>query len=75
MGRNLVKFKKKFDNLISNSKVGSHNHHFDVATTQEGESLHGFFVFGWNKLKFGVKANFAFLISNLNSQMQYQFQI
>ena len=40
--------------------------HFDVATTTEVESLYCFFVFGWIKLKFGVKGNFRLLISNLN---------
>ena len=43
--------------------------------TQEGESLHGFLVFGWIKLKFGVGSNFGLLISNLNSKTQYQFEI
>ena len=38
MGRNLVKF-KKIDDVISNSKVRRHNHHFDVATTKEVESF------------------------------------
>ena len=46
-----------------------------MVTTQEGESLHGFFVFGWIKLKFGVSGNFGLLISNLNSKTQYQFKI
>ena len=32
-------------------------------------------VFGWIKLKFGVRANFSLLISNLNSKMQYKFEI
>ena len=31
------------------------------------ESLHCFFVFGWNKLQFGLRGNFRLLISNLNS--------
>ena len=39
------------------------------------ESLHCFFVFGWIKLKFGVRVNFRLLISNLNSKTQYQFAI
>ena len=47
------------------------NRDSDVATTKEGESLHCFFVFGWIKLKFGVRGNFKLLISNLNSAMQY----
>ena len=32
------------------------------------ESFHCFFVFGWIKLKFGVRGNFRLLISNLNSK-------
>ena len=39
------------------------------------ESLHCFFVFGWIKLKFGVRGNFRLLISNLSSETQYQFEI
>ena len=39
---------------------------FDVATTNKVERLHCFFVFGWMKLKFGVRGNFRHLISNLN---------
>ena len=69
MGRNLVKFFKKFDDVISNSKVWRHHRHFDFATTKEVESLHCFFVFGWIKLKFGVRGNCRLLISNLNSKM------
>ena len=53
----------------------TYNRHFDVVTTQEGESLHGFFVFGWIKLKYSVSGNFGLLISNLNSETQYQFEI
>ena len=41
---------------------------FDVVTTQEGENLNGFFVFGWIKLKFDVMGKFGLLISNLNSK-------
>ena len=32
-------------------------------------------VFEWIKLKLGVRGNFGVLISNLNSKMQYQFEI
>ena len=39
------------------------------------ESLHCFFLFGWIKLKFGVRGNFRLLTSNLNSKTQYQFEI
>ena len=67
---NLMKF-LKIDYVIFNSKIWRHNRHFDVVTTQEGESLHGFFVFGWIKLNFGVSGNFGLLISNLNSKTQY----
>ena len=74
MGRNLVKL-KKIDDATSNSKVCRHNRHFDVATAKEVESLHCFFVFGWIKLKFGVRGNFGFLISSLSSKMQYRFEI
>ena len=49
--------------------------HFDIETTKEVESLHCCFVFGWIKLKFGVKGNFTLLISNRNLKMQYQFEI
>ena len=31
--------------------------------------------FGWIKLKFGVRSNFTLLISNLNSETQYHFEI
>ena len=41
----------------------------------ELESRHCFIVFGWIKLKFGVKGNFRFLIPNLHSKTQYQFEI
>ena len=40
--KNLVKF-FKIDDVIFNSKIWRHNRYFDVVTTQEGESLHGFF--------------------------------
>ena len=33
------------------------------------------FLFGWIKLKFGIRGNFALLISNPNSKTQYQFEI
>ena len=56
-------------------KLGKKNRHFDVVTTQEGESFRGFFAFRWIKLKFGVIGNSGLLISNLNSKMQYQFKI
>ena len=59
---------KNFDDVISNSKVWPHNRHFDVATTQE-------LKLNWIKLTFGVRGNFMLLISNLNSNMQYQFEI
>ena len=65
---------KNFDDVISNSKE-CHNRHFDVAATQEVKSLHCFFLFGWIKLKFGVRVNFRLLISNLNSKTQYRFEI
>ena len=39
------------------------------------ESLHCFYVFGWIKLKFGVRGNFRLLISNLNRKSLYQFEI
>ena len=74
MGRNLVEFKRIGD-VISNSKVWRHYRHFDVPTTREVKSLHCFLVFGWIKLKFGVRGNFRLLISNLNSKTQYQFEI
>ena len=75
MGRNLVKFKKEIDDVISNSKVWSHNRCFDVLTTREVESLHRFFVFGRIKLTFSVSGNFKLPISNLNSKTRYQFEI
>ena len=65
---------KNFDGIISNWKV-CHNRHFDASITEKVQSLHCFFVFGWIKLKFGVRGNFGFLISNLNSKTQYQFEI
>ena len=43
MGRNIVKF-KKINDVISNSKVCHHNHHFDVAITKEMECFHCLFV-------------------------------
>ena len=57
---------KNFDVVISNLKVCRHNCHFDVATTNQVESLHCFFIFGWIKLQFGVKGNLRLLITNLN---------
>ena len=39
------------------------------------ESFHCIFVFRWIKPKFGVRGNFRLLISNLNSNAQYQFEI
>ena len=42
---------------------------------KEVESLYCFFVFGWIKLKFGVRGNFRLPISNLNSKTQYHFKI
>ena len=41
MGKNLVN-SKNFDDFISNSSYSS----FEVATTNEVENLHCFFVFG-----------------------------
>ena len=73
MGRNLVKFQKILMMSSFNSKV-CHSH-FDVATTSHVKSLYCFFVFGWIKLKFGVRGNFRLLISNRNSKMPYQFEI
>ena len=70
MGRNLLKFKRK---LMTSSLI--HNCDCDVATTKEVKSLHCFFVFGWIKLKLGVRGNFRLLTSNLNSKTQYQFEI
>ena len=66
---------KKIDGVISDSKVWRHNRHFHVATTNKVESLHWFFVCGWSKLKLDVRGNFWLLISNLDSKMQYQFEI
>ena len=43
MGRNLVKFKKDFDGVISYSKV--HNRYFNGATTKKVGGLHCFFAF------------------------------
>ena len=57
MGRYLVKLKKN-DDVISNSNVRRHNHHFYVMTTREVESPYCFFVFGWIKLEFGLRDNF-----------------
>ena len=74
MGRYLEKLKKN-DDVISDSNIWRHNHHFDVMTTREVESPYCFFVFVWIKLEFGVRGNFRFLISNLNSKTQYQFEI
>ena len=71
MGRNFVKFKK----IVSNSNVRRHNRPFDVITTKKVKSLHGFFVFGWIKLKFGVRGKFRVLISNRNSKKPYQFEV
>ena len=75
MGRNLLKFRKHFDDVLSNSDVLRYYQHIDVATTEELESLHCFFVCGWINLKFGVRGHFRPLISNLNSKTQYQFEI
>ena len=54
----------------------TYNRHFDVATTtREVGSLYCFFVFGWIKVKFGVRGNFGLLTSNLISKTQYHFEI
>ena len=37
-------------------------------TTKEVENLHCFFAFKWIELKFSVRLNFRFMISNLNSK-------
>ena len=42
---------------------------------KKGESRHCFFIFGWIKLKCGVRGNCGFLISNLHSKTQYRFKI
>ena len=70
-----MKFKEKFYGVIPNSKVRRHNRHFYAATTKKVERLHCFLVFGSIKLTFGVRGNFGLLISNLNSKMQYRFEI
>ena len=57
------------------SNVWRHNRHFDVTTTQQVESLHCFFVFGWINLNFNARGNFRLLISNLSSKTQYRFEI
>ena len=67
-----MKFKEK---LITSSLIRMYDVIIVILTTQEGESLRGFFVFGWIKLKFGLRGNFELLISNLNSKMQYLFKI
>ena len=52
-------FKKNY--VISNSKVGHHNHHVDVMTIFIVSLL-----FGCIKLKIGVRDKFRLLISNFN---------
>ena len=73
MGRNLVKVKKIL--MVSSLILKYDNRLFDVVKTKKVESCHCFFVFGWIKLKFGVRSNLWLLISNLNSKMPYRFQI
>ena len=66
MGGNLVKFKRF---LMTSSLIRKYDV-IIVPIPKEVESLHCFcFVFGWIKLKFGVRGNFRVLISNLNSKM------
>ena len=48
---------------------------FWVATAEEVESCHCFFVFVWVKLRYGLRGNFRLLISNFNSKTQYLFAI
>ena len=50
------------------------NYQLTKITLRSGK-FHCFFVFGWIKLKFDAKGNFRLLISNLNSKMQYRFEI
>ena len=80
LGRNMrwVEILSNFKNLMTSSLIPKYDVIiviFDVATIQEVESRHCFFVFGWIKLKFGVRGNFMLLISNLNSKTQYLFAI
>ena len=66
---------KKINDVTCNSKVRRHDCHSDVATINKVENRHCLFVFGWIKLKFGVRGHFRLLVSNINSKTQYQFEI
>ena len=75
MDRNLVKFK----NILTTSSL---IRKYDVIIVilmsrqlRKWKVFTVFFVFGWIKLKFGVRGNFTLLISNLNAKTQYQFEI
>ena len=56
MGRNLVKLKE----MMMSSLIRNYDVIIVILMSQQlrkGESLHGFFVFGWIKLQFGVRAS------------------
>ena len=75
MGRNLVKFKKV---LMMLSLIRKYDVIIVILMSRQLKKWKVFTVslfFGWIKLEFGVRGNFRLLISNLNSKMQYQFEI
>ena len=58
MGRNIVKFKKK---LMMSSVIRKYDVIIVILMSRNLRSgKHCFFVFGWIKLKFGVKGNLSF---------------
>ena len=74
MGRNLVKFKKK---LMTSSLIRKYDVIIVILMLRQLRKWKVFivlFVFGWIKLKFAVRGNFRLLISNRNSETQYQFE-
>ena len=74
MNKNLVKFFKK---LMASSLIRKYDVIIVILMLRQLKSGKSscFFVFGWIKLKLGLRGNFRLLISNLNSKMQYQFEM
>ena len=71
-GRSLVKFKI----LKTSSLIPKYDVIIAILMSRQLKNWEfSIFVFGWIKLKFGVRGNFRLLISNLNSKTRYQFEI
>ena len=70
MSRNLVKLKK----LVTSSLIQKYEVMIFILMSWQLKKRKALIV-PLFKLKFGVRGNFRLLISNLNSKMQYQFEI